>query len=94
VYQPERVQAGIYLLFYTLLASLPFLVGILFVYSSLGSLFLYIFCGNRSLFVGACSTLTLVQPTDNTHAVYNVPIAVCAASPEDEKVMLETCKGP
>ena len=25
-YQPERVQAGIYLLFYTLLASLPLLV--------------------------------------------------------------------
>ena len=29
-YQPERVQAGIFLLFYTLLASLPLLVGILF----------------------------------------------------------------
>ncbi|PNF37356.1 hypothetical protein B7P43_G17888 [Cryptotermes secundus] len=27
-YQPERLQAGIYLLFYTLLASLPMLVGI------------------------------------------------------------------
>lgn len=39
-YQPERVQAGIYLLFYTLLASLPLLVGILFIYGSLGSLFL------------------------------------------------------
>ena len=26
-YQPERVQASIYLLFYTLLASLPLLVG-------------------------------------------------------------------
>jgi NADH:ubiquinone oxidoreductase subunit 4 (subunit M) len=26
-YQPERVQAGIYLLFYRLLASLPLLVG-------------------------------------------------------------------
>jgi len=40
-YQPERVQAGIYLLFYTLLASLPLLVGILFVYNSLGSLCLF-----------------------------------------------------
>jgi NADH-ubiquinone oxidoreductase chain 4 len=30
-YQPERVQAGICLLFYTLLASLPLLVGILFI---------------------------------------------------------------
>ena len=38
VYQPERVQAGIYLLFYNLLASLSLFVGILFVYNSLGSL--------------------------------------------------------
>jgi len=42
-YQPERVQAGIYLLFYTLLASLPLLVGILFVYDSLG-VFVYFCC--------------------------------------------------
>jgi len=45
-YQPERVQAGIYLLFYTLLASLPLLVGILFVYDSFGSLCLYLLCNN------------------------------------------------
>nr|UQJ75100.1 NADH dehydrogenase subunit 4 [Comatermes perfectus] len=36
-YQPERLQAGIYLLFYTLLASLPLLVGIFFIYNSLYS---------------------------------------------------------
>nr|YP_010572776.1 NADH dehydrogenase subunit 4 [Ochlerotatus caspius]UZH36834.1 NADH dehydrogenase subunit 4 [Ochlerotatus caspius] len=30
-YQPERLQAGIYLLFYTLLASLPLLIGIFFI---------------------------------------------------------------
>jgi len=47
-YQPERIQAGIYLLFYTLLASLPLLVGILFVYNSLGSLFLFVLCGSSS----------------------------------------------
>nr|ATL76500.1 NADH dehydrogenase subunit 4 [Stylotermes sp. Chi-131] len=41
-YQPERVQAGIYLLFYTLLASLPLLVGILYIYYSLGSLCLFL----------------------------------------------------
>jgi NADH:ubiquinone oxidoreductase subunit 4 (subunit M) len=35
-YQPERVQACIYLLFYTLLASLPLLVGILFVCEQTG----------------------------------------------------------
>nr|YP_010046642.1 NADH dehydrogenase subunit 4 [Aedes alboannulatus]QPJ78560.1 NADH dehydrogenase subunit 4 [Aedes alboannulatus]QPJ78573.1 NADH dehydrogenase subunit 4 [Aedes alboannulatus] len=32
-YQPERLQAGIYLLFYTLLASLPLLIGIFFIKS-------------------------------------------------------------
>jgi len=37
-YVPERVQAGICLLLYKLLASLPLLVGILFVYNSLESL--------------------------------------------------------
>nr|AET13038.1 NADH dehydrogenase subunit 4 [Bittacomorphella fenderiana] len=31
-YQPERLQAGIYLLFYTLLGSLPLLVGIFYLY--------------------------------------------------------------
>nr|WHM51818.1 NADH dehydrogenase subunit 4 [Stolotermes victoriensis] len=37
-YQPERLQAGVYLLLYTLLASLPLLVGIMFIYSYLHSL--------------------------------------------------------
>nr|WHM51896.1 NADH dehydrogenase subunit 4 [Stolotermes ruficeps] len=37
-YQPERLQAGIYLLLYTLLASLPLLVGIMFMYNSFDSL--------------------------------------------------------
>ena len=31
-YQPERLQAGLYLLFYTLLASLPLLIGIFFIF--------------------------------------------------------------
>nr|WGO58180.1 NADH dehydrogenase subunit 4 [Centrocolumna ericea] len=35
-YQPERLQAGIYLLFYTLLASLPMLVCIMYVYDYWG----------------------------------------------------------
>nr|YP_009630608.1 NADH dehydrogenase subunit 4 [Neonemura barrosi]QBR55128.1 NADH dehydrogenase subunit 4 [Neonemura barrosi] len=38
-YQPERLQAGVYLLFYTLLASLPLLVGVFYIYSSLGSVY-------------------------------------------------------
>jgi len=51
-YQPESVQAGIYLLLYTLLASLPLLVGILFVYNSLGSLCLFLLCGDGFLVGG------------------------------------------
>nr|YP_010947059.1 NADH dehydrogenase subunit 4 [Ergaula nepalensis]WGO57868.1 NADH dehydrogenase subunit 4 [Ergaula nepalensis] len=41
-YQPERLQAGIYLLFYTLLASLPLLVGILFCYIYLNNLIFFL----------------------------------------------------
>nr|YP_010987580.1 NADH dehydrogenase subunit 4 [Bledius obscurus]WON65986.1 NADH dehydrogenase subunit 4 [Bledius obscurus] len=37
-YQPERIQAGIYLLFYTLLGSLPMLVSIFFLYKNILSL--------------------------------------------------------
>nr|YP_010703298.1 NADH dehydrogenase subunit 4 [Heterocarpus sibogae]WCO11501.1 NADH dehydrogenase subunit 4 [Heterocarpus sibogae] len=37
-YQPERLQAGVYMLFYTLFASLPLLVSLLMVYSSGGTL--------------------------------------------------------
>nr|ASY98203.1 NADH dehydrogenase subunit 4 [Toxodera hauseri] len=32
-YQPERLQAGMYLLFYTLFASLPLLMGLLYMYN-------------------------------------------------------------
>nr|AIY61680.1 NADH dehydrogenase subunit 4 [Serritermes serrifer] len=41
-YQPERVQAGIYLLLYTILASLPLLAGIFYLYSLLGSLCFFV----------------------------------------------------
>nr|YP_010563527.1 NADH dehydrogenase subunit 4 [Epicauta emmerichi]UBU96211.1 NADH dehydrogenase subunit 4 [Epicauta emmerichi] len=37
-YQPERLQAGIYLLFYTMLASLPMMVTIFFYYYNHGTL--------------------------------------------------------
>nr|YP_010827594.1 NADH dehydrogenase subunit 4 [Cheddikulama straminea]WFD61190.1 NADH dehydrogenase subunit 4 [Cheddikulama straminea] len=37
-YQPERLQAGIYLLFYTLFASLPLLMGVLYMYNHLNYL--------------------------------------------------------
>nr|ANJ70392.1 NADH dehydrogenase subunit 4 [Dryops luridus] len=37
-YQPERIQAGVYLLFYTMFASLPLLMSIFWLYKSIGSL--------------------------------------------------------
>nr|YP_009111470.1 NADH dehydrogenase subunit 4 [Epacanthaclisis banksi]AHB14371.1 NADH dehydrogenase subunit 4 [Epacanthaclisis banksi] len=42
-YQPERLQAGIYLLFYTLFASLPMLVGIFYLYGNNFSLMYFMF---------------------------------------------------
>nr|AUN88086.1 NADH dehydrogenase subunit 4 [Somatochlora hineana] len=42
-YQPERVQAGIYLLFYTLFASLPLLVSIFNVYYCFNTLNMHLF---------------------------------------------------
>nr|QCQ20638.1 NADH dehydrogenase subunit 4 [Callinectes sapidus]QCQ20677.1 NADH dehydrogenase subunit 4 [Callinectes sapidus] len=46
-YQPERVQAGIYMLFYTLAFSLPLLVSLLIYYSVSGSLVISL-SGNMS----------------------------------------------
>nr|YP_009333640.1 NADH dehydrogenase subunit 4 [Monema flavescens]AOV94109.1 NADH dehydrogenase subunit 4 [Monema flavescens]ATO90162.1 NADH dehydrogenase subunit 4 [Monema flavescens] len=40
-YQPERIQAGIYLLFYTLFASLPLLMGIFYLFSKMNCMMMY-----------------------------------------------------
>nr|YP_010309816.1 NADH dehydrogenase subunit 4 [Oenas fusicornis]UMR54933.1 NADH dehydrogenase subunit 4 [Oenas fusicornis] len=40
-YQPERLQAGIYLLFYTLFASLPMMISIFYYYKLYGTLEFY-----------------------------------------------------
>lgn len=41
-YQPERLQAGIYLLFYTLLVSLPILIIVFYLYNSLNTINFYL----------------------------------------------------
>jgi len=41
-YQPERLQAGVYLLFYTLLVSLPLLIGIFYLYNNVFSINYYL----------------------------------------------------
>nr|YP_010426681.1 NADH dehydrogenase subunit 4 [Mycalesis francisca]USN89443.1 NADH dehydrogenase subunit 4 [Mycalesis francisca] len=40
-YQPERIQAGLYLLFYTLFASLPLLLGIFYIYKEMNCMMMY-----------------------------------------------------
>lgn len=40
-YQPERLQAGIYLIFYTLFASLPLLIGIFYLYGEINTIIIY-----------------------------------------------------
>nr|AFQ62116.1 NADH dehydrogenase subunit 4 [Micrambina sp. MIC01] len=51
-YQPERLEAGIYLLFYTLLVSLPMMIGIFYIYMNYNSLEFYFLNFNlNNLFV-------------------------------------------
>nr|YP_010943449.1 NADH dehydrogenase subunit 4 [Symbrenthia silana]WLS55478.1 NADH dehydrogenase subunit 4 [Symbrenthia silana] len=42
-YQPERIQAGMYLLFYTLFVSLPLLLGIFYIYKNMNTMVMYFF---------------------------------------------------
>lgn len=48
-YQPERLQAGVYILFYTLFASLPLLVSLLRLYNKGGTLVIIIVSSNGGL---------------------------------------------
>nr|YP_010158864.1 NADH dehydrogenase subunit 4 [Opatrum sabulosum]QRG31143.1 NADH dehydrogenase subunit 4 [Opatrum sabulosum] len=45
-YQPERLQAGVYMLFYTLLASLPMMISLFFCYNCFDSLHYFFFNSN------------------------------------------------
>nr|YP_009728615.1 NADH dehydrogenase subunit 4 [Actias luna]QHR79463.1 NADH dehydrogenase subunit 4 [Actias luna] len=40
-YQPERIQAGMYLMFYTLFASLPLFMGIFYIFNYMNSFMIY-----------------------------------------------------
>nr|YP_009995501.1 NADH dehydrogenase subunit 4 [Ochthebius uniformis]QNP09956.1 NADH dehydrogenase subunit 4 [Ochthebius uniformis] len=50
-YQPERIQAGVYLLFYTMMVSLPMMIAIFFFYYYKNSLDFYYFNNLNSLFL-------------------------------------------
>nr|AYQ19009.1 NADH dehydrogenase subunit 4 [Ptilodactylidae sp. 2 ACP-2013] len=53
-YQPERIQAGVYLLFYTMFASLPMLLVILYLYKWNSTLEFPLLEGNYSIFMYLC----------------------------------------
>nr|QWZ46435.1 NADH dehydrogenase subunit 4 [Stenomorpha obovata] len=50
-YQPERLQAGLYLLFYTMFASLPMMISIFYCYSCFGSLCFFYLSDMNNLLV-------------------------------------------
>nr|AYW52622.1 NADH dehydrogenase subunit 4 [Elateridae sp. JWH-2018] len=54
-YQPERIQAGVYMFFYTLTASLPMMISIFYLYSSNNSLDFFFINGNYNLWVYLCT---------------------------------------
>lgn len=57
-YQPERIEAGIYLLFYTLIVSLPIIISIFFYYEKFNSLNFYFFNNNiNRIFIYLCINL-------------------------------------
>nr|UNO31879.1 NADH dehydrogenase subunit 4 [Histia rhodope] len=58
-YQPERIQAGVYLLFYTLFASLPLLMGIFYLFNELNTMMFYFLkFENMNLFILYISLIT------------------------------------
>lgn len=59
-YQPERLQAGIYFLFYTLTASLPLFVVLFVIYKSIGSLEVILIEYKNLNFVGYIMFLGLI----------------------------------
>nr|QXG82706.1 NADH dehydrogenase subunit 4 [Kyklioacalles sp. BMNH 1043787] len=55
--QPERIHAGVYLMFYTLLVSLPMMLGLFYMYKSFNSLDFYFFTLMDSLLLYLCMNM-------------------------------------
>nr|UEE94330.1 NADH dehydrogenase subunit 4 [Cucujus costatus] len=56
-YQPERIEAGLYLLFYTLLVSLPMMVSLFYLFNSKNILEFYFLKNVNSVFIYFCINL-------------------------------------
>nr|QVM79135.1 NADH dehydrogenase subunit 4 [Leptura annularis] len=59
-YQPERIEAGIYLLFYTLLVSLPMMISIFFYYEYYFSLNFWLIENVNNLFMYLCMNMVFL----------------------------------
>nr|APX40962.1 NADH dehydrogenase subunit 4 [Cryptocephalus ramburii] len=59
-YQPERLEAGLYLLFYTLLFSLPMMLVIFYCYNDIGSLDFYSFNSQLSYYFFICMNMVFL----------------------------------
>nr|ASM41791.1 NADH dehydrogenase subunit 4 [Leptura arcuata] len=59
-YQPERIESGIYLLFYTLLVSLPMMISIFFYYEYYFSLNFWLIENVNNLFMYLCMNMVFL----------------------------------
>nr|AFU50262.1 NADH dehydrogenase subunit 4 [Stenurella nigra]ARH54671.1 NADH dehydrogenase subunit 4 [Stenurella nigra] len=59
-YQPERLEAGIYLLFYTLLVSLPMMISIFYYYEYFFTLTFFLMKNINNLFVFLCMNMVFM----------------------------------
>nr|WKU84128.1 NADH dehydrogenase subunit 4 [Salpingogaster sp. ECU13] len=58
-YQPERLQAGMYLLFYTLLVSLPMLIAIFYLYNNYNTMNFYLINNYNMIYMSLYFSLIL-----------------------------------
>nr|WPM98428.1 NADH dehydrogenase subunit 4 [Ochthebius quadricollis] len=68
-YQPERIQAGVYLLFYTMLASLPMMISIFYYYMNFNSLDFYFLndCNYLLMYLGMNMVFFVKMPMYFVH---------------------------
>nr|ARH54476.1 NADH dehydrogenase subunit 4 [Melasis buprestoides] len=59
-YQPERLNAGIYMFFYTLFASLPMMISLFYLYKSLCSLDFFFINGDMNMYMFICLNLVFL----------------------------------
>nr|AEV56617.1 NADH dehydrogenase subunit 4 [Kokeshia sp. NKU02] len=74
-YQPERLSAGLYLLFYTLFASLPLLVTIFFIYNCNYTVFYFLISFKCNMFYYMCLVMAFFVKSPMVFLHYWLPKA-------------------